>query len=396
MSNHYRYLICSLNSEAMAIDESTLEVETNFRFQMEWDKQVNSIWESLFTSEQENITKPTFPYIESDIIEFITAIKTKKKQRSLWQKLQKGLSFPSKQKLSSHRKIRLLQQLQEKNHPLFLMKAIPNSDVLIGAEDSFTFAQQEERPRHLVTLTRPFAIGRYPVTQSLWKQVMKNNPSEFKGENRPVEQVNWVECVLFCNTLSALEGLRPVYSTPVGIERLFMQTGESNPAITDTEVDQMALQIKQDLDANGYRLPTEAEWEYAAKGVSARNNVRQNTVRFRYSGSDELNQVAWFRDNSRAKTQPAGQKEANSFGLYDMSGNVWEWVWDWYQEDYYKDSPARNPSGPKTGTAKINRGGSWRNGKESLHCSFRFRNSPSLRYDDLGFRLARTITMDEL
>ncbi len=210
---------------------------------------------------------------------------------------------------------------------------------------------------HTVKLSS-FYIGKYQVTQKEWAAVMKNNPSYFKGENLPVEGVSWYDATDFCNKLSEKESLEKCYS---GSEK----------------------NIVCDFSKNGYRLPTEAEWEYAARGGKYSEG-------YEYSGSDDLNEVAWFRDNSESRTHPVGQKKANELGLYDMSGNLWEWCNDWYDNDYYSNSPGSNPRGASHGDNRVHRGGSWHRLDSYCRISFRNGQRPTVSHDNLGFRVVRS------
>ena len=219
-----------------------------------------------------------------------------------------------------------------------------------------------EKPIHRVTLTRDFALCRYPVTQALWSAVMKENPhpSRFKGPQRPVETISWFEMVEFCNRLSEEQQL----------DRCYEIKGE---------------EVSWDQQATGYRLPTEAEWEYAARGGLYGRG-------FEYAGSPDLDQVGWCKSNSRGETQPVGQKRPNELGLYDMSGNVWEWCWDWYDDNYYKQSPPQDPIGPESGSLRVYRGGSWFNDADYSRVANRsYLSLPDYRDDNLGFRLARYV-----
>ena len=219
----------------------------------------------------------------------------------------------------------------------------------------------DEKPIHKVTLTHDFALCRYPVSQALWAAVMEDNPqpSRFKGAQRPVESISWFEMVDFCNRLSEKQGLAPCYEI-------------------------QGKQMRWLPDANGYRLPTEAEWEYAARGGRYGRG-------FEYAGSPDLDQVGWYDANSNGETQPVGQKRPNALGLYDMSGNVFEWCWDWYGGDYYANSPEKNPTGPAGGSNRVRRGGSWRYGPDGCRVAYRGNGRPDGRYDFVGFRLARTL-----
>ncbi|MDR1274648.1 MAG: formylglycine-generating enzyme family protein [Odoribacteraceae bacterium] len=192
----------------------------------------------------------------------------------------------------------------------------------------------DELPVHEVTVSG-FYMGKYEVTQAQWKALMNDNPSEFKGDDLPVEQVSWEEVQVF-------------------IERLNSATGKR------------------------YRLPTEAEWEYAARGGNQSEG-------YSYSGSDSFEDVAWIIDNSGNKTHPVGTKMANKLGIHDMSGNVYEWCHDWYGP--YPDSAQRDPSGASSGTLRVNRGGGWDGEAADCRVAYRNNGSPVNAYNYLGFRL---------
>jgi formylglycine-generating enzyme len=158
----------------------------------------------------------------------------------------------------------------------------------------------DEKPVHQVTVS-DFYIGKYEVTQKEWVEIMGSNPSHFKGDNLPVEKVSWFDAIEYCNKRSVQEGLNPVYSI----------NGNTSPS------DWTNGKIVANWDADGYRLPTEAEWEYSARGGNKSRG-------FTYSGSNTIGEVAWYRDNSGRKTNSVGQKKPNELGIYDMTGNVWE------------------------------------------------------------------------
>jgi len=217
----------------------------------------------------------------------------------------------------------------------------------------------DEKPVRRVTVS-DFLISKYEVTQALYERVMGSNPSNFKGDaNRPVERVTWYDAVNFCNALSRLEGLTPAYRI-------------SGNSVTWIE------------SANGYRLPTEAEWEYAARGGNQSRG-------FKFSGSDKEGEVAWYDGNSGNKTHSVGQKKPNELGLYDMSGNVWEWCWDWYDSGYYGKSPSTDPKGPSSGSFRVLRGGSWNYLTSLLRSANRNRNVPVSWGPYIGFRFSRTL-----
>ena len=192
-----------------------------------------------------------------------------------------------------------------------------------------------EEPTHQVTLTNDYYIGKYEVTQALWKAVMGNNPSGFKGDNLPVENVSWKDCLKFISKLNSITG-------------------------------------------KTFRLPTEAEWEYAARGGNKSRG-------YQYSGSNNLSDVAWYGDNSGNKTHDVGSKQANELGIYDMSGNVYEWCQDRY--DNYSSSSQTNPTGATTGSNRVERGGSWIFTDWGCRSSYRSYGTPDCRYSFLGLRL---------
>jgi formylglycine-generating enzyme required for sulfatase activity len=217
--------------------------------------------------------------------------------------------------------------------------------------------ENDEKPVHTVTVN-DFYIGKYEVTQKEWKDIMGNNPSYFKGKNRPVENVSWYDAISFCNKLSEEKGLTKFYTID-------------------------GTNVTMNWGANGYRLPTEAEWEYAARGG-------QLSKGYKYSGSNDIDAVAWYDGNSGNKTHAVGTKQPNELGIYDMSGNVWEWSNDWYSDNYYSSSPSNNPQGPSTGSSRVIRGGSWYFDADYCRATYRFSVSPGLSYGFIGFRLART------
>ena len=213
----------------------------------------------------------------------------------------------------------------------FQMVGVAGGTFQMGSETGYS----SEKPVHAVTLD-DYWIGQTEVTQELWEAVMGSNPSYFKGTNLPVEQVSWDDCQTFISNLNQLTG----------------QT---------------------------FRLPTEAEWEYAARGGSRSRG-------YTYSGSDDIDDVAWYYGNSGSTTHNVATKSPNELGLYDMSGNVWEWCQDWYGP--YGSSAQTNPTGPVSGSHRVYRGGSW--GGNAFSCRVANRNSVSPSYcnDSRGLRLA--------
>ncbi len=217
---------------------------------------------------------------------------------------------------------------------------------------------EDESPTVTRTLTHDFYAGKYEVTQAQFSARMGYAPSAFAGcGDCPVETVNWHEAVAFANALSMEEGYEPCYSC-TGVE-----------ARTECEV------VGDPYQCEGYRLLTEVEWEFAARCGTD----------LLYAGSDEIDEVAWYSDNSD-ETHPVGEKIPNACGLYDMSGNVWEWVQDWY-DDYPGDTS--DYLNTVSGNYRVLRGGSWLYDPSSARVANRYGNSPGARYNDLGFRLAR-------
>jgi len=233
---------------------------------------------------------------------------------------------------------------------------IPAGEFLMGSPDTDSYARDSEKPQHPVRITKPFCLGIYPVTQQEYERVMGENPSKFKEDPRlPVEMVSWLNAIEFCNRLSELEGLDQYYRT-----------------------DSREIAI---LGGEGYRLPTEAEWEYACRaGTTTRWSC----------GEEEniLQRFARFNVNSQDKTHLVGEKDPNDWGLFDMHGNVWEWCWDWFDECYYAKSPTDDPRGPSEATLRVIRGGGWGNLARNCRAAYRDRLDPPSRWHDLGFRVA--------
>ena len=217
----------------------------------------------------------------------------------------------------------------------------------------------KDAPKHPITVS-PFLMDKCEVTQKEFSEITSGNPSRFKGEDLPVECIRWNDAIRFCNARSVRDGLKPCYD---------LETGRC------------------DFSADGYRLPTEAEWEYACRAGSTGEL-------FFKGGRRKLGDYAWFRNNSQEKTHPVGSKKPNAFGLCDMYGNVAEWCGDFYAPDYYSNSPAADPRGPESGTKRVLRGGSWQERDKKLGSALRTADDPATAdicqgYDTYGFRCVR-------
>ncbi|NOQ25655.1 MAG: SUMF1/EgtB/PvdO family nonheme iron enzyme [Bacteroidales bacterium] len=215
------------------------------------------------------------------------------------------------------------------------MVEIPNGEITL----------RDDRLNQQWTVTiQPFLLSKYLISQDLYKEISNKNPSEFKGKKRPVECVSWKDSIEFCNLLSEKSGLNPCY-------------------IIDAEKEE----IKFDSKANGFRLPSEAEWEFACKA---------GTKEIRYG---EIDSISWYKKNSNGETHDIGTKAPNKMGLYDMLGNVWEWCSDIYDETVY-------------GSYRIFRGGGWNDEERGCLATNRRRSHPiAFKIDDLGFRIAKNI-----
>jgi eukaryotic-like serine/threonine-protein kinase len=218
---------------------------------------------------------------------------------------------------------------------------IPPGTFQMGSPQVESALQQNEAPQHEVTITKAFYIGMFPVTQQQYEPIAGKNPSEFKAPANPVDSASWEDAADFCKKLSQKAG-------------------------------------------KTVRLATEAEWEYACRAGTA--------TRFYYGDDDaacsKLGDFAWWGGNAGGKTHPVGQKKPNAWGLYDMHGNVWQWVADWYDDNYYASSPKADPNGPDSGTLRVVRGGGWIANKPIIcRSADRNRQKPDFRHHGFGFRV---------
>ena len=253
---------------------------------------------------------------------------------------------------------------------------VPGGNFFMGSENQ----EENESPVHNVSLDS-FSISKTEITQEEYFAVTGENLSYHKNPQYPVEEVSWYDAVVFCNKLSILSGLEPAYSLD----------GTSDPDLwgkiprLDASKDEIDLwnKIEWDRSSNGYRLPTEAEWEYAARGALLDGG-------FAYSGFENLDDAGWWKDNSGQKTHECASLQPNGTGLYDMSGNVWEWCWDWYSR--YPSEAQANPCGNgKSGSGrKVRKGGSFKSDGEFCRNTNRASTAPEIRGRDLGFRIAKS------
>jgi uncharacterized repeat protein (TIGR02543 family) len=243
--------------------------------------------------------------------------------------------------------------------------------------------RDSDETEHSVTLTKNFKMSKYQVTQKQYQAVMGALPTSLPGssygvgDNYPVYYVSWYDAIVFCNKLSMLEGLDPMYS-------ISNSTNPDDWGAVPASSDATWNAVTMVPNANGYRLPTEAEWEYVCRAgtTTAFNNGNDD-----YTDATEVGKVAWYNNNAGSKTQEVGLKTANAYGLYDMHGNVYEWCWDWYGT--YASGAQTDPDGAVTGTDRVRRGGYRGSNAQFLRSACRNNSIPYSRNADFGFRLVR-------
>jgi len=264
-------------------------------------------------------------------------------------------------------------------------KKMPENFVLIKG-GAFKNTKSTNYYGKSVTIPK-FYVGKYEVTQREWIEVMGSNPAQFKGDNLPVEMVSWYDCIEYCNKRSIKEGLKPYYN----IDKY------NRDPNNQTFIDTIKWKVTINTGANGFRLPTEAEWEYAASGG-------QMSKSYTFSGSDNIDKVAWYWQNAgdknltgiwlwpvieqnHNKTKSIGSKEPNELGLYDMSGNVREWCWDWYGDLENNVTAPKESSGE---SGRVWKGGGWIGADYCCESSFRGNHEANGKGPDQGFRVCRS------
>jgi len=256
---------------------------------------------------------------------------------------------------------------------------VGSSDTVVIRAGTFQMGSPKGEPdrfanetQHQVTLTRDFLMQITPVTQAEWQALMGNNPSYFtRDTNRPVGHVSWYDAVAYANALSVADGLPKAYN---------LSGCSGTPGKDNYSCSNVTLTAPTPYATTGWRLPTEAEWEYA---------YRAGTTTAWYNGDDEskVGDIAWFDENSSDTTHPVAQKQPNAWGLYDMAGNLWEWCWDWYGS---YPGTVTDPVGSTSGSYRVVRGGSWYHDASSTRAAYRYGIYPGYRSTAFGFRLARS------
>ncbi len=262
---------------------------------------------------------------------------------------------------------------------------IPAGTFQMGSNEDYSFI----KPVHEVTITKSFYMGKYEVTQAEYEKYCsygekKPSSDNGDGDNYPAYYVSWYDALVYCNKRSMAEGLTPCYSISGNTDPA--KWGEL-PTAEDDPLRDTWDAVECNWNANGYRLPTEAEWEYASRAGD--NTVASLT----YSGTSDVNKLgdyAWYYVNSEGASHEVGTKTPNEFGLYDMSGNVWEWCWNWYTKSYDTETEGgSDPTGTSSGLLRVFRGGSWDSNSDLCAVSFRNAYYPNRRDYNYGFRVVR-------
>jgi formylglycine-generating enzyme len=262
--------------------------------------------------------------------------------------------------------------------PSFDMVRVPGGKFMMGSPVDEP-ERSDDETQHLVEVSS-FSLGKFLVTQELWKALFSESLSQFRGDKLPEEAVSWFDAVVFCNALSIICGKQPCYRDKNDLPQGW-NTAEQNWSLYTTG------EVWCDFKVNGFRLPTEAEWEYAARGGPfALGSQASPEKGYLYAGSDQLEQVGWFAENSGKQTREVGLLLPNALCLYDMSGNVYEWCNDWYGD--YETNPNLDPYGSQKGTRRLLRGGSWNRNSRLCRVASRVISNPDNRGSFIGFRIA--------
>ncbi|HAW09453.1 MAG TPA: hypothetical protein DCW42_09925 [Bacteroidetes bacterium] len=260
--------------------------------------------------------------------------------------------------LTSSSEVMVIVDQDSSNKYAIKVSRLPKIECVEISSGSFimgsNYGLKDELPVHTVQISSPFLMSIYEINQFVYEQVMGTNPSIVKDHKLPVDSVNWIDAIQFCNKLSEIDGLTPAY-------QFF---GEN---------------VTWNVETDGWRLPTESEWEYACRAGTQGE----------YSGDWILDDLGWYNMNSGMHSHPSGRKTGNLWGLFDMNGNLWEWCWDFYADDYYNNSSGTDPKGPDSGSRHVARGGSWNEGNIFARSSNR--SYPDNSLQSTGFRIVRTI-----
>ena len=260
--------------------------------------------------------------------------------------------------------------------PYTEMIRVEGGTFLMGSEDDGTKeASKMNQPSHEVEIG-DFYLGQFLITQELWERIMgpEDDRFDFVGSRHPADRISWYNAIEFCNLLSEKTGLSPVYDIDKQSQGI------------ESEYNTTQWLVEKKSGANGYRLPTEAEWEFAARGGKYGKS-------FLFAGSNDPNEVGWYgygdKKNSHNTTHDVGMKSPNELGFFDMSGNIYEWCWDWF--DDYSKNPLKNPQGPETGIYRVLRGGAWITFPRFCYVFNREYGTLARQRNYRGFRVARSV-----